>query len=419
MRDWRAHARRLACGLALAGSCAVLAEPGGTASAVRPSLTLAEAQQIARQHSPLLRGAEAGLAAARGDGEQAAAWLNPELSLSAENLGNDRLEGGDGPSQTLALSQRLELGGKRAARIAAAHTGQQSAALALQQAGQQLDYQVASAFARSQLAQAQLRLQQQALQQAEQAEAAARQRVRAGSVSPLEAERAALASGSARAELALAQAEAEAELGQLASLLGQPVTTLSADIEGLSRPIAHDPATLDNAPLLRQAKLDVDLRQAELQGAKAAAVPDLTLSAGVRRLQELDEDALLVGVSAPLPLFDRNRGGRSAAGARLEQAQAGELATRQALAQRLSALRARISALETLLSQGDQRPLANRLDGATLKAYQAGKLGLAELLEHQRAARQWQRERLERWLALHLSRFEQAQLLGLPAEHYR
>jgi len=40
----------------------------------------------------------------------------------------------------------------------------------------------------------------------------------------------------------------------------------------------------------------------------AKKIPDLTVSGGVRRLNENDDTAFVMGFSVPLPLFDRNQG---------------------------------------------------------------------------------------------------------------
>src|SRR3546814_14806796 len=59
--------------------------------------------------------------------------------------------------------------------------------------------------------------------------------------------------------------------------------------------------------LLRR-EADILRSQAELEVERSRAVPDLTVSAGVRQFHETDDSAFLVGVRIPIPVFDRQRG---------------------------------------------------------------------------------------------------------------
>ncbi|MYM91862.1 TolC family protein, partial [Rugamonas sp. FT82W] len=55
--------------------------------------------------------------AAGADARQAAAWLNPTLSASYENLGGPKSDGASQREDSYSVTQVFELGGKRAARI--------------------------------------------------------------------------------------------------------------------------------------------------------------------------------------------------------------------------------------------------------------------------------------------------------------
>jgi len=104
------HAR-LAALLAAGG----LACAGPTLAAPAPSFQdlLAQSAQAPRRAE-----SQAQVAAAQGRLDQAGAWRNPELSLDVENFaGKGPMEGLDSAETTLSVSQTLELGGKRGARI--------------------------------------------------------------------------------------------------------------------------------------------------------------------------------------------------------------------------------------------------------------------------------------------------------------
>lgn len=81
------------------------------------TLTLAEALDRAEAQSPLVDEARARVEAARGRARQAGVSPNPELSLEIENIaGSGDFRGARGAEATLAIGQRIELGGKRGAR---------------------------------------------------------------------------------------------------------------------------------------------------------------------------------------------------------------------------------------------------------------------------------------------------------------
>src|SRR5437868_4264502 len=78
------------------------------------ALTLAEAQRLALTHNPDLASARLELQAQQGAELQAGARPNPELGLLLEDTRRATR------TSTVQLSQAIELGGKRAAREAAA-----------------------------------------------------------------------------------------------------------------------------------------------------------------------------------------------------------------------------------------------------------------------------------------------------------
>jgi cobalt-zinc-cadmium efflux system outer membrane protein len=61
--------------------------------------------------------------------------------------------------------------------------------------------------------------------------------------------------------------------------------------------------------------------------ARRQAVPDVTASVGVRRLEVDKANAIIAGITVPFPLFDRNRGNIAAAQAELRGAEARANAT--------------------------------------------------------------------------------------------
>ena len=81
------------------------------------NLTLEQSLLEAEARSPAIAAAQANVAAARGRLRQAGFRDNPELSVEVENfLGTGELSGLQGTEVTVAVNQRLDLGGRRSAR---------------------------------------------------------------------------------------------------------------------------------------------------------------------------------------------------------------------------------------------------------------------------------------------------------------
>ena len=78
------------------------------------SLSLAQALEEAATRSPAIVAAQADLAAAEARIRQAGVRSNPELSFEVENFaGTGKLRGLRSTEATLAVNQRLDLGGRR------------------------------------------------------------------------------------------------------------------------------------------------------------------------------------------------------------------------------------------------------------------------------------------------------------------
>ena len=136
-----------------------------------------------------------------------------------------------------------------------------------------------------------------------------------------------------------------------------------------------------------RAAAERDAASARIRLAQAEGVPDITASGGVRNFRESKDTAFIVGVSIPLPVFNRNRGNIYAARA------SGEAAEAQLAQTRLDTRFSRRDA-ELMLSAATERVTA--LSGAGLFqaseaarvaeiGYQQGKFTLIELIDAQEA----------------------------------
>lgn len=336
--------------LFLAGACAVAAVASSQAAhAQQTGLDLAAARTQARRTNPDVAAARAVVDAAAGRERQAGALPNPVLTYSREQTSPN--------SQDIAaLEQRVELGGQRAARVAAARLRRAAAEARLAQARADLDLEVARRFATAVAARQRAQLAAAAAEQFRLAVTGTEHRLAGGDVSGYEARRIRLEAAryaALAAEASLAEREATI---RLQTLLGgeaagpvvalSPLTAVVADTLTLSAdPVAA--AAIAHSAELRAAALDAEATAADARLAARERVPSPALTAGYKRERSgsgAADDGFIAGVALPLPLWDR-RGGA---------VQAAEAETRRATAN-LAAVRARVGAEARYLAEAVRR----------------------------------------------------------------
>lgn len=387
------HNVRLAALLAAGGlACAhpVLAAPA-------PSFQdlLAQSAQAPRRAE-----SQAQIAAAQGRLDQAGAWRNPELSLNVENFaGKGPMEGLDSAETTLSLSQTLELGGKRGARIDGARRDVDLARARDAQA--RADYAAALAVGYAEAEAAQLRADQaRELLEAAQSDArAADLLVEAGKEARLRGLQAQADAQSAQAGLDQALAARDAAFGRLSAQAGSGDTYDSLTSSLLSADAAIDAEPVDT-PAVLSAQADRDSAAAKVRVEQLQSRPDLTVSAGVRRFAGDGSTAMVAGAALPLPLFDRNRGNTAAARAELAAAEARLAQARLDAVADLAAARshARSASAQASAAAAGEAAAAEAYRLARI-GYEAGRLPLLELTAARRALAAARLQTLEARLA--------------------
>lgn len=378
-------------------------------------LTLAAALQLAEAGNPTLSAARHELAAQGGALQQAQALPNPELQTGLEDTRRATR------STTVQLNQLIELGGKRGARAAVALRGQDlaQAALALQAADTRA--QVSTAFVDVLAAQEGLRLADSAQALAARASEITARRVAAGKASPVEATRARVAEASVRLELNLARGNLSQARQRLAALWGAGAPRFSQAEGRLDvLPPLPSPADLasrlDSSPAVRQARSHLAQRQAMLDVERRRATPDVTVSIGMKRSEELGRSQAIVGLALPLPLFDRNAGNKLDALRRSDKAgdelAAAQVQLQSALAQareRLATARLDVESLQNEIVPGAQ----SAWDAAS-KGFEFGKFAFLDVLDAQRTLLQAKNQTLRALTEAHHAAAELERLLGAP-----
>lgn len=354
--------------LACAGTSALAQSP--------PSdLTIPQALQLALAHNPELAASAAEVQIKAGASLQAGLQPNPELAFELENFaGQGEFKGTDGAEATLQLSQLLELGGKRDRRLQLAAFEQTIAEQEL--AIKRLDLTAATRAAFVQLLAAQqgLVLAEEQVRLAQGVFATVEARVSGGKVPAVELQRAEVALAVTRSAAVQAALTLSGARQALALLWGGDPQAIEAvgDLEDLPEPVALDilTARLERSPEALRWQREAAASRARVALARAGAVPDLTLSLGLRQFRQNDDTAMVAGFSLPLPLFDRNQGGIAAAGAALNQSRHRQQA---ALAQSRAALAGSHAAL--VAAHGQARVLREQVLPAAQRAFEAAELG--------------------------------------------
>ncbi|WP_222703825.1 TolC family protein [Sphingomonas xanthus] len=350
------------------------------------SLSLPQALDEAAARSPAIVAAEAEVAAAEARIRQAGYRSNPELSVEVENFaGTGELRGLRSTETTVAVNQRLDLGGRRSARVNAAQAALEVQKLKLAMAKADLLQSVREQFARAIAA-------REKLAQATENEGRARELARvagilveAGRDPPLRALRARSALAQAQAAREAAAADELAARSSLAALFGvsEPVGAVS----GTALDLTPRQVTPDQSLDVRLADAERVAAQAGVREQLAERRLDPAVGVGVRHIRETGDVGLVAGLSMPLRLFDRNQGNIEAArqaAAAANARRASTLATTTAKARNaianVEAAQRRVEALEKAAV-----PEATEALRLAELSYREGRASLIELIDIQNA----------------------------------
>lgn len=349
-------------------------------------LTLDAALALAMARNPTLSAARRELDSTEGGITQARTIPNPAVGYEMEDTRRASR------TTTAQLSLPIELGGKRSARIDAAQKARELASAQLSNAEATLRAAVIGAFFQVLVAQERISLAESSVGIATRGTQAAARRVAAGKVSPVEQTRAEVEQANAELELAEARATLDTARQHLAAQWGSqaPVfASASGDLEALpSRPLPNTlDDTLDTAPEMRASQSEMARRQAMVNVERSRQYPDVTVSVGAKRENASDRGYYpVLGVSLPLPLFDRNQGNLYTAIRQADKAADEARATRVRLASdlRQAAGQLALSRNSALTLRQTVLPAAQRAYQAAAHGFEAGKFAYLEVLDAQR-----------------------------------
>ena len=367
---------RFAVGCALAALAVTLASPSQADPAPSFADLLAQLDQ-----APATLEADALSDAAQAQLRQAGVRPNPTVGLTSENgFGTRDFSGYGNAETTLSITQDLELWGRRSARIDVARAEAGTAGLRRNLAVVDAAGRLALAYATAEAAQRRFDLAEEFLALTLADARAALVLVQEGREPLLRGIQGESEAAAARASLDEAQAERDAAFARLTAIamLPTPVTEIEARLLDRTPAMAIVPVLA--APTVRVAEAERTSAERRIAVERIRARPDVSASVGVRRFEAQNATALTIGLSLPLPLFDRNRGNIEAAQAQFRAADArlsGALqdaqADRAAARARLGASASRVSASEAGIASAEEAYRLSRI------GFEAGRISQLEL----------------------------------------
>ena len=329
--------------------------------------------------------------------KQSKLWINPELSIEQTGFGSDEEK-----ELSIGISQRLDIFGERKSAQKLAQISQSQ--VDLKQKIYQAQLELAVKYLWSQLAVFELErnVVREQLTVSEENLTAIQKRYQAGSVAQVDVDRAKLSHLENARLYRQADLQVQVATQQLSHLWGE--SNLSIHI-GLSPQSLWPSSThqqvqeyLSENLMEKSRQLQVLEAQATVDQLKAFSRPNPTVNVGMNRTKSPElssENELVVGVSIPLNIFNRQQ-----YGVEITQAKQALLGKQQEFylkqnALQVGSLLTELQGLEVQFKDVDQAqiPLATQVQRKTLQGFSAGKFAVTDV---QQATLQLQEVRLRK-----------------------
>jgi cobalt-zinc-cadmium efflux system outer membrane protein len=362
-----------------------LQEPTGT-------INLRQVLTLALTHNPDLKAFSWAVRAGEAKTLQAGLRPNPELETEIEEFGGSGdLSGFSAIETTIQLGVPIDLGGVRRKQRQIAGLEAELAGWNYETARLDVLTQVNRAFIDVLAAQKVVTLNEELVRLAEQVFNTAKAQVEAGKVSPVQQLRTQVELVNSRIALEASKRGLEGARFVLAATWGSTSPTFEK-VEGqfeMAKPIPTVEQLANRIfqnPNIARWTVEIAHRSAAIQLERSRRVPDLSIDGGMKHLSESGDVAFILGLSLPLPLFDRNQGAIREAEYNLakafEERKSAEVTVRTALATAYSALSAVASTVSSL--KNEVLPSAQGTFDAVTEGYRIGKFDFLEMLDAQR-----------------------------------
>ena len=357
------------------------------------TLKLNDAILIGLVNSPQLKAKGMEINALQASALQAELYPNPEVGLDLENLFGSGNYGSLGQSEnTFYVTQDFVLGGRLSAGREVELLKSDLAAWDLERERLALITEIRKTFTVISSLQHQNKLNDQLLKISLDFQENLDRRFKAGKVSQAEIARASLISTSLEILIQNREMELSSEIQKLKALLGNPNLSFNrveniCNLEYNIPEIAELRKSILNSPSLAQYQTDLKRAESAVMFEESIAIPDLSVSLGYRRINETNDNVMVIGASIPIMIFDNNRGSIQEAKIRVDQTKykySGMLNSSEA---RLSLLINNIKGLGTMIEKLDTESLPQARSAFEIidKGNLVGRFTVLDVLDSQRS----------------------------------
>ncbi len=394
-----------------------IAEPTGV-------ITLRKALALTLMHNPELKAFSWDVRISEARRLQASLWPNPELEVEVEEVGGPGQRSGfDAAETTIQLSQLIELGDKRGKRTKLASMEKELAGWDYEAKRLDVFTEVTKAFIEVLAAQQRLKLTKELLQLSEELVETVAKRVDAGKDSPLEKTRAAVTLSNINIQHQQAVQNLEFVRKQLVSTWTgkEPVfESVAGRFDSLSPIPSINELTglIEQNPDIARWSLEIDKGKASLDLEKAKAISDITLSGGLQRFNETDDNAIVFGISISLPISDRNQAGKLRATYELARAREEQRAAHTRIQMKLVKAYKALAGAYTEAAELDKNVLqgAESVFEASKTGYSRGKLDYLNVLDAQRTLFEAKARYIDALASYHTAKADVERLIGRPID---
>ncbi len=225
-----------------------------------------------------------------------------------------------------------------------------------------------------------------------------------------------------RAQAEAARQELPGARKRLAALVGDPRMAIGSVSGPFDEVPVYDPdrtleAVLATHPDVRSARVEVERAQAAIRRAEAEPIPNVTISTGYTYQGQNKSNDWLLGVSAPIPVWNKNQGNVRAAKADLGMAIQEVARIENELAEKVATALRTYSGSQKLAAQyrSEILPRAEETYKLSLEAFKGGQFEYLRVIQSQRAVAE---ARLEYNRALGDAWRAAAELSGLLLEEW-
>lgn len=381
-------------------------------------LSMEEAVTLAWEASRELHAKRAAVDMAEGRAQQAGAWSNPVVEVSAEDVPASPMDLSRG-KHVVELEQAVSLGGKIGWRERTALIQLSLAEAEYQVARRAVHWEVRDRFVQVLAAQERRSVAEADATLAQEMATLVKSLVQAGAVSAVELTKAEVEAAKSQgeweesqAEFHLAEAGLKAAMGRLTLTVDRYEGTLVDEVSWPSLEIAR--ARLADHPAVRVKHLASAAAEAGVESARAESWPDLHVKFGVGRGDEHRGPIVQGGIAFPFPVFDRQHGGVREAEAAVRGAGAERERAVLEMERAWLEVTARVGHALKQVKRYRQTvlPGAERVLSATREGYQRGKFRYVEVLEAQRALAAARRVAIEAVETVNRGRWQLVELMG-------